>query len=127
MPRVVVCAPDLMDQSKIRAAAASAAPNLEIDLVFVRSAALAVAAIGDPPADVVVLDLSRPGVLDAIDALATARRQRGHPLAMVGFGSHVDRELLDGAAAHGCDRVLPRSGFFAALPAVLAPGAADGR
>ena len=105
--RVAACVPDLMDRSKVAAAAAA----VGADVTFVaRPADLAAAAA----ADVVVVDLSRPGVLEALASLAGVRT--------VGFGSHVDRALLDAARAAGCDEVLARSTFFARLPEVLGGG-----
>lgn len=104
--RVAACVPDLMDRSKVAAAAAA----VGADVAFVaRPADLAAAG-----ADVVVVDLSRPGVLEALASLAGVRT--------VGFGSHVDRALLDAARAAGCDEVLARSAFFARLPEVLGGG-----
>jgi hypothetical protein len=91
--RVVAYVPDLMDRSRLSAAV----PNVS----FVpAAAALADAAAG---ADVVIVDLSRPGVLDALPA----------NVRTVGFGSHVDTALLDAARAAGCDVVVARSKFFA--------------
>lgn len=95
---VVAFVPDLMDRSKVGAAAPGA--------TFVTNAAgLAAAAEG---ADVVVVDLSRPGVLDALPL----------PARVVGFASHVDRETLAAAAARGAE-VLARSAFFRDVGAVL--------
>jgi hypothetical protein len=37
----------------------------------------------------------------------------------VGFGSHVDRELLAAAHASGCDQVLARSAFFGRLRSLV--------
>ncbi|MDQ1373520.1 MAG: hypothetical protein QOJ09_858, partial [Actinomycetota bacterium] len=45
------------------------------------------------------------GVLDAVQGVAAGVRT-------IGFGSHVDRELLDAARAAGCDEVMARSEFF---------------
>ena len=94
---VLVYAPDLIDRSKIAAALPAAR--------FVTTPADLAG-----PADLVVVDLSRPGVLEALPAI-TART--------IGFGSHVDTDRLDAAAAAGCDQVLPRSRFFAQLPALI--------
>lgn len=102
MTRIVAYVPDLMDRSKVSAAAP--------DVVIVRTPAdLSAAAAG---ADLVIVDLSRPGVLEALADLGDVRT--------IGFGSHVDRELLAGATAAGCDEVLPRSRFFADLQVLLA-------
>jgi hypothetical protein len=91
--------PDLMDRSKVSAAAPA--------VTFVRSAA----ALVDTDAPTVVVDLSRPGVLDVLAALAGRR--------IIGFGSHVDNELLEAARAAGCTEVLRRSEFFRRLPELL--------
>jgi hypothetical protein len=95
---VVAYVPDLMDRSKVAAAVPGA--------TFVdRPDALAPIASG---ADVVVVDLGRPGVLEALPALvATGAR-------VIGFGSHVERATLDAAAATGCE-AMPRSQFFRSL------------
>src|SRR5689334_4807030 len=103
MQSVVAYVPDLMDRSKVSAAAA--------DVRFVpRPADLADAATA---ADLVVVDLSRPGVLDALADVA------GLGVRVIGFGSHVDREVLEDAQAAGCSQVLARSAFFAQIGQLL--------
>jgi hypothetical protein len=101
---VVAYVPDLIDRSKL----AAAAPGT----TFVgRPDALAPAASA---ADLVVADLDRPGVLDVLaDAVATGAR-------VVGFAAHVDGATLEAATARGC-RAMPRSRFFRSLPDLLAP------
>ena len=99
MTRVAAFVPDLMDRSRLAGAA---------EVSFVGAAAdLAAAATG---ADVVVVDLSRPGALDAV---------RGLSARVIGFAPHVERELLDAAAAAGLAEVLPRSAFFRRLGELL--------
>ena len=61
-------------------------------------------------ADLVLVDLSRPGVLDRLP-----------DTRVVGFAPHVDDELLARAAANGCE-ALPRSVFFRRLPELVAEG-----
>ncbi|HVE47093.1 MAG TPA: hypothetical protein VNA57_10165 [Acidimicrobiales bacterium] len=102
MTRIAAYVPDLMDRSKVAAAAKEA--------VFVRTPADLAAAGAD--ADLVVVDLSRAGALDALSELSDVRT--------IGFGSHVDRDLLAAATAAGCDEVLPRSKFFSTLHELLA-------
>ncbi len=100
---VVAYVPDLMDRSKVSSAAPTA--------TFVATpGALADAAAG---ASVVVVDLGRAGVLEALPGLAATGAR------VVGFGSHVDRDTLEAARAAGCTEVLPRSAFFRDLPALL--------
>ena len=55
---------------------------------------------------VVLVDLSRPGVLEAIPTITGS---------VVGFASHVDDALMAAAHAAGCAEVLPRSRFFRRL------------
>jgi hypothetical protein len=98
---VAAYVPDLMDRSKVAAAAPGA--------VFVRRPA----DLASAGADLAVVDLSRPGVLDAIPAVRAAG------VTVVGFGSHVDRDLLAAARAAGCERVLTRSAFFAGIAELL--------
>ena len=90
--------PDLADRSRI----AGVAP----DAVFVgAAAALPGAAEG---ADLVVVDLTRAGVTDVLDAVV---RLAGR---VVGYGPHVAADLLALATAAGVEAV-PRSRFFREL------------
>lgn len=98
MPRVAAYVPDIIDRSKIATAVR--------DVRFV----------GHPDelrgvdADLVVVDLARPGVLEALRHIG---------VRTIGFGSHVQHELLEEARTAGCDEVLPRSQFFRRLPELL--------
>ena len=104
MQSVVAYVPDLMDRSKVSAAAS--------DVRFVpRPEALADAAA---TADLVVVDLSRPGVMDALVEVAALG------VRVIGFGSHVDRDVLDEARSAGCSQVLARSAFFGQIDQLLA-------
>jgi hypothetical protein len=99
MSRIVAYVPDLMDRSKVAAAG---------DVTFVPGAAdLAAAAEG---ADIVVVDLTRAGVLDVVPSI-------GAPV--IGFANHTERDLLDAARAAGCAEALPRSAFFSRLDELL--------
>lgn len=91
MTRVVAYVPDLMDRSKVAAAAPAATfVNDPRDLAA-------------HAADVVVVDLERPGVLDAVRGLSTRT---------VAFARHTSTGLIDEARAAGVDVVLARSQFF---------------
>lgn len=103
-PCVLYVGNDLMDRSKIAAAAEAA------------GLALRVAAGGDPdPAGAVraFVDLSRPAADDAIRALTAAG------VTTIGFGPHVDDVALVRARSLGADDALPRSVFFRRLPELL--------
>jgi len=99
--RTVALIPDLMDRSRL--------PGDDIE--FVGSAALLpVVAAG---ADLVLIDLSRPGVPDVLDLMVeTATR-------VVGFAPHVDDEVLALAVAAGVE-AMPRSLFFRRIGSILA-------
>ena len=96
---VVAFVPDLMDQSKLRANART--------VKFVSEHDLALADEGDT----VVVDLSR---IKDMESIANLRAHR-----VVGFGSHVDKGLMQDAQEAGVTQVMPRSIFFARLNDVL--------
>lgn len=99
-PAVAAYTPDLMDRSKISAA-----------LPGCRFVARPEALVGLAQVDVILLDLSKKGVLEALtDIVAGGAR-------VVAYGSHVDKELLRRAGDAGCTEVLPRSQFFSRLSA----------
>jgi hypothetical protein len=93
--RVVAYVPDLMDRSRFPAGVSFVATPAELV---------------DAAADLVVVDLGRPGVLEVLASITAPT---------VGFGSHVDTALLEAARAAGCDQVLPRSQLFRTLPELL--------
>lgn len=100
MTRVVAYVPDLMDRSKVAAAG---------DCIFVSRPADLAALSAE--ADVVVVDLTKPGVVDVLPDL-DAR--------IIGFANHTSRDVMDAARAAGCEQVLPRSDFFARIDELLA-------
>ena len=99
--KVAAYVPDLMDRSKVAAAAPEA--------TFVATPD----ELASLDADLVVLDLTRPGAVDVIP-LVQART--------LGFCRHTMGDVIAAAEAAGCDRVLVRSEFFAGLPDVLSQG-----
>jgi len=101
MTTIAAYVPDLMDRSKVSAAAPGR-------VTFARTPA----ELLDAEADLVVVDLSRPGVLDVVPSLQGRR--------VIGFGSHVATDVLDAARAAGVAEVLPRSKFFGRIADLLA-------
>ncbi|MGI9624275.1 MAG: hypothetical protein ACR2PK_15685 [Acidimicrobiales bacterium] len=83
-----------MDQSKIRNAGAEMVRTIDELLA------------ADGRADVVIVDLGRPGVLEVIPRLDSH---------VVGFGRHTETDLLRAAEEAGCDEVVVRSVFFSRL------------
>ncbi len=112
--RVVAVVPDLFFAARI----AGTAERLGVKLALPAPSA-ALEAVRQAPPDLVILDLHAPG-----DPLRLARDLRADPatrsLPIIGFYSHVDRELRESALAAGLDQVLPRSAFTVRLPALLA-------
>ena len=94
MTRIVAFVPDLMDRSRL-----AGTPGLEL---VDRLESLPARSAG---AELVLVDLSRPGALEVIPAVA--------PTPVVGFASHVDRQLLDAARRAGCARAVARSTVLA--------------
>jgi len=93
--RVAAHVPDLMDRSRLR--------STKAEVVLVSDPAELVGL----EVDLVVVDLSRPGVLDVLGDVG---------VRTVGFAAHVDEELMATASAAGCDEVLARSVFFRRFP-----------
>jgi hypothetical protein len=99
---ILALVPDLMDRSKVAAAG---------DVTFVaRPEDLAAAVEG---ATLVVVDLTRPGVIDALPVIT------GRGVRVIGFANHTRRDIMDSALAAGCDEVMARSAFFARLGELL--------
>ena len=96
--KVAAYVPDLMDRSKVAAAAPGA--------TFVTRAD----DLAGMDADLVVLDLTRPGAVDVLPRLQART---------VGFCRHTMRDVIAAAEQAGCDRVLARSEFFADVAGAL--------
>lgn len=115
---VVSAVDDLFFSAKI----ASVAARLPVKLVEVRNAAQLEHELRGEVPDLIILDLNseacRP--LAAILAIKTDPRLRGTRL--LGFLSHVQRDLHRQALETGCDVVMPRSRFAADLAAILGGG-----
>ena len=106
---VVAYVPDLMDRSRL-SAVGGAVGGAAVEFVSSPAGLRDLAA----SADLVIVDLERPGVLEILPEVKART---------IGFGSHVDRALLAAARAAGCSEVLPRSAFFGRLSSLLAgPG-----
>ena len=97
---VAAYTPDLMDRSRIT----SALPDAEIKYVGSPEALVGLAGV-----DVIVVDLSKKGVLEALPGIVASGTR------LLAYGSHVDKKLLDAARDAGVDEVLPRSKFFGGL------------
>lgn len=103
--KVVAYVPDLMDRSKVASAPA--------DVTFVSRPADLATKVAEVGADLVVVDLTRPGVVDELT---------GVDATVIGFANHTNREAMDAALAAGADQVMARSAFFARLDDLLGRG-----
>jgi CheY-like chemotaxis protein len=110
---VLVFAPDLFFATRIEATARALGVRLEA----AAATDLLAVARREPP-DLILLDLHAPG-----DPVALGRALKQDPLVagipIVGFYSHVDRDLRERALAAGIEHVLPRSAFTRRLPDLL--------
>ena len=102
---------DLLFQAKIREAAGS----LGAEVRFVKAAVQVEEAWLDPAVIVVDLQLTAAEPLEIIRAV----RSKHPTAAMIGYGAHVQAELLAQARAAGCTTVLPRSAFIQQLGRLL--------
>ena len=114
--RVVAAVEDLLFRSKI----SETANTLGVEALFPRSPKKLVEKIHESPPDLLVLDLNsaRFEPLQLLKQLKSDEASRGVPV--VGFLSHVNKDLAVAARESGCDRVVARSAFTKDLPEILA-------
>ena len=99
MSRIVAYVPDLMDRSKVAAAGDVTFASRPTDLSALSKGA-----------EVVVVDLTRPGVIEVVPDLQGT---------VIGFANHTARDVMEAARAAGCQQVLKRSEFFARIDELL--------
>lgn len=109
---IVALVSDLVFDSKVRAAAASAGVAAKV----VRTSADVLTAL--PAAEGVILDLAASGAGDPVALVGTIRTHYPQ-VPLVAFLSHVEVELAAAARAAGATEVLPRSAFVQRLPDLL--------
>ncbi|MEW6152589.1 MAG: hypothetical protein AB1673_01180 [Actinomycetota bacterium] len=102
MRKVVAYIPDLMDRSKVMSAGAI--------VTFVRDPTDLAATAAAEDADLVVVDVTRPGAVAAIEGVTTE---------VVAFANHTNRDAMDAAQAAGAGQVMARSAFFARIGELL--------
>jgi CheY-like chemotaxis protein len=113
--RVVAAVEDLLFRSKI----SETANTLGVEALFPRSSKKLVEKVHESPPDLLVLDLNsaRFEPLQLLKQLKSDEASRGVPV--VGFLSHVQKDLALSARKAGCDRVMARSAFTKDLPKIL--------
>ena len=114
--RIVAAVEDLLFKSKI----SETANTLGVEALFPRSPKKLVEKVHESPPDLLVLDLNsaRFEPLKLLLELKSDEASRGVPV--VGFLSHVQKDLAVAARESGCDRVVARSAFTRDLPEILA-------
>jgi DNA-binding NarL/FixJ family response regulator len=111
MGRVVALMDDLFFQMKM----AETAKQLGVELKVATNCDALMSLLESAP-KLVVVDLNARGQpIQAIEKLRLARKD----IRVVGFLSHVQRELAAQAQAAGCDEVMPRSSFTQNLAAIM--------
>ena len=120
--RVVAAVEDLLFRSKI----SETANTLGVEALFPRSPKKLVEKIHESPPDLLVLDLNsaRFEPLQLLKQLKSDEASRG--VTVVGFLSHVHKDLAVAARESGCDRVVARSAFTKDLPEILAGDSGTG-
>ena len=123
--RVVAAVEDLLFRSKISATANA----LNVEARFPRSPKKLLEGAAQEPPDLLVLDLNSPRFepLRLLEELKAGENTRDVPV--VGFISHVQKDLALAARERGCDRIVARSAFVKDLSRILAGSgteAADG-
>jgi DNA-binding NarL/FixJ family response regulator len=111
MGRVVALMDDLFFQMKL----AETAKQLGVELKVATNGEALLSLLESSP-KLVIVDLNaRSQPIQTIERLRHAQKD----LRVVGFLSHVQRDLAAAAQAAGCDEVMPRSSFTQNLAAIL--------
>lgn len=113
MTLVVVAVTDLMFQPKI----IETAQSIGGDIVLAPSTDDVLSVCEQLKPVRMVIDLNEKK-FDAIETIKLVKKQ--YHLEIIGFVSHVQRDLQARATAAGCDKILARSAFVKELPTLLA-------
>jgi CheY-like chemotaxis protein len=120
--RVLAAVEDLLFKSKI----SETAYQLGVEASFPRSPERLLDTLRESPPDLLVLDLNSAR-FEPLELLRTVKSDRDlGRVPVVGFLSHVQKDLAVAAKASGCDRVVARSAFTRDLPQILAGGQTGG-
>ena len=113
--RVVAAVEDLLFRSKI----SETATQLGVEAFFPRSPKKLLDETQASPPDLLVLDLNsaRFEPLTLLRQLKSNETLKAVPV--VGFLSHVQKDLAIAARESGCNRVMARSAFTKELPTIL--------
>lgn len=113
--RVLAATEDLLFKSKILETAAA----LDVDAAFPRSPKKFVDAARGSAPDLLVLDLNSRRFEPLVLLRELKSDEATKHVPVVGFLSHVQKDLAIASRKSGCDRVMARSTFTKALPKIL--------
>lgn len=114
--RVLAAVEDLLFKSKIL----ETAKELDVEARFPRSPDKLLAALRETPPDLLVLDLNSTH-FGPLEILGEAKSDESTSrVPVVGFLSHVQKDLAVAAKEAGCDRIMARSAFTRDLPKIIA-------
>mgnify|MGYP001585015738 CR=1 FL=1 len=113
MTLVIVAVTDLMFQPKI----IEVAQSLNGDIVLASSQEAVLSVLEQLKPARLLIDLNEKK-FDAIETIKLVKQK--YKLEIVGFVSHVQRDIQARATLVGCDKVLARSAFVKELPQLLA-------
>lgn len=113
--RVLAAVEDLLFKSKIL----ETAKELDVEARFPRSPKKLLAALEESPPELLILDLNSAhfeplGLLKEIKSSENTSR-----VPVVGFLSHVQKDLAVAAKEAGCDHIMARSAFTRDLPRII--------
>lgn len=112
---VLALVSDLMMQSQV----AGAAQRASVQLIVAGGEAQLLAIAAESDIDLVVVDLSHPGI-DPARLMPELRPLLAASTRTLAFGPHVHKPLLEAAASAGFDVVLSRGQFHANMDQLLA-------
>jgi CheY-like chemotaxis protein len=120
--RIIAAVEDLLFRSKI----SETATQLGVEALFPRSPKKLLDEAQASPPDLLLLDLNsaRFEPLKLLKHLKSDLTLKAVPV--VGFLSHVQKDLAVLARESGCDRVMARSAFTKDLPEILSDSSSNG-
>ena len=116
--KIVGAVEDLLFRSKI----SETADTLGVEASFPRSPRKLVEQATASPPDLLVLDLNSTRFEPLVLLQRLKSEETTKDVPVVGFLSHVQKDLAIAARESGCDRVMARSAFTKDLPQLLSGG-----
>ena len=113
---ILLLSRDLLLPSRVRGAAEQAGR----ELLTLNSAEQLIERLKTPGAELVLIDLTCPGI-SPVEIAEAIGKQQPRP-RLVGFGPHVQEQLLESARDAGFDQVLGNGEFISQLADVLRQG-----